>query len=908
MGIQPGQRIGPYIITRELGRGGMGVVYLANDERLDRQVAIKALPPELAEDPARLERFEREARTLATLNHPNLAGIYGVEEQEGSRYLILEFVDGETLEERLDRGPMPLEDALELVVQIAAGVEAAHEAGIVHRDLKPANIVITPDGVAKVLDFGLARIDESGSSSTGAVNQDADTLAATRSPPPSPQNSPTIAGAILGTAAYMSPEQARGRRVDKRSDIWSFGVVLYEMLAGQSPFRGETAGDSIGAVLHKHIELDQLPAATPGGVRRVLERCLQRDKSLRYRDIGDVRLELLSVNAHEQADRIGAAPPRPGVSAGVAAALSLVCAAIAFGLAWMVFSDAAQPDAASEARSPLIVDVAAPEGYLIERRSGRPLFSPDGRKLLLVVAPEPAEPGEPAGVRVPCIIDLTTGESVVFEQYPDARFPVWSPDGSRFMVGTSGEGGFKVVAVDAESGRVEFSYVGESRKSPVGHWWCDDGSILFAARGLERADPLTGETVASLSFKNDTDPGASYPAWPSMLPDGVHYLYTMMLAGPDAGLYLGSAADGTQRRLLPHEGVRGLYREPTDGGPGWLYWSLEDAIFRQRLDVEKGEMTGERETVAEGVWAAQWPYHTPFDVARDGRLVYPSETASLYENELVRLDIETGEESSMGIFGSLWNPMLSSDDRLLLLDITTEPTRGDIFVIEPGRGNLRTLVSGARVNETFPIWVGRDNNRIAFAHDGDLFIASYDGLQPPVLAAEGWSARVEPLTATPDGKTVLVFSRSDTSGSKLFDVESGSLRDWLDLTLIDARITPDGSWVVLSTRSVINQLELRRFPEGTGRVVVDSGRIGAIELSEDGRRLFYTKDADLYRVTLDWETPDSPPAFDIPERLFSFRGRQYREFDVNADGTEILAVKVLDRRVGRSVRLSVPAE
>jgi serine/threonine protein kinase/Tol biopolymer transport system component len=898
-------RIGSYQIERELGRGGMGVVYLATDERLGRQVAIKALPPELAEDPSRLERFEREARTLATLNHPNLAGIYGVEEQEGSKYLILEYVEGETLEDRLNRGPLPLDDALELAVQIAAGVEAAHEAGVVHRDLKPANIIITPDGVAKVLDFGLARVDEPGSSSTGAVNQDADTLAATRSPPPSPQNSPTIAGAILGTAAYMSPEQARGRRVDKRSDIWSFGVVLYEMLAGQSPFRGETASDSIGAVLHKGLDFNALPPNTPPSVRRVLARCLERDKNQRYRDIGDVRLELLTQNPYER-DEASTAAKRRGIPAWAALTLAVACALAAFALARLVLNSGPPPD--TTPRAPLVVDIAAPDGYLIERRSGRPLFSPDGRKILLVVRPTPIAPGESPGVRVPCIIDMTTGASTIFAQFPDATYPLWSPDGTRFLVGTFGDDGFKVVVADATSGRVEMSFPGDTSRVPMGLDWCADGSLLLAVRSLERVNLSTGEVVETLPFKNDADPGGSYPAWPHMLPDGVHYLYTMLLAGPDAGLYLGSTADGTQRRLLPNEAVRAIYREASDGPHGWLYWSLEDAIFRQRLNLEAGELIDTRETVAEGVWGAQWPYYTPFDVAADGRLVYGSEQASPYENELVRVDLETKEESSMGIFGSLWNPMLSSDDRLLLLDITTDANLGDIFIVEPARGNLRTLISGDRTNETFPIWVGRDDNRIVFSHDGDLFIASRDGREPPRLISDDWGATVQALTTTPNGKTALLVARWEKAGVKLLDLETETLRDWLDLSVIDARITPDGAWVALSTRSVINQLELRRFPEGTNRIVVDSGDIAAIELSKDGRRLFYIKDADLFRVALEWDAPDARPAVGVPERLFSIRGRHYREFDVNADGTELLAVKVLERRVGSSIRLSVPGE
>jgi len=278
-------QIGPYKIQREIGRGGMGVVYLARDARLERDVAIKALPEDLAKDPVRLERFEREAKAIAGLSHQNIAGIYGVEEQEDAKYLILEYIDGLTLADRLDAGQLPLEDALEIAVQITAGVEAAHEAGIIHRDLKPENIKIDSEGVVKILDFGLAKSDDG--QSTTSVQLDAATLTQHN-----PQHSPTIAGAILGTAAYMSPEQARGRRVDKRTDVWAFGVILYEMLTGASPFQGETATDSIGAVLHKDIDVSRLPNGTPSNVHHVLMRCLERDKSKRFRDIGDVRIEL----------------------------------------------------------------------------------------------------------------------------------------------------------------------------------------------------------------------------------------------------------------------------------------------------------------------------------------------------------------------------------------------------------------------------------------------------------------------------------------------------------------------------------------------------------------------------------------------------------------------------------------
>jgi len=259
MGLIANTKLGQYEILTPLGAGGMGEVYRARDLRLDRNVAIKVLPDQLANDLDRLTRFEREAKTLASLNHPNVAGIYGVEEQDGRKYLVLEYVEGQTLAERLDRGPLPIDEALEVCTQIAAGVEAAHEAGIIHRDLKPANTKITPEGKVKVLDFGLAKVSEGSSSSS---SHQAETITS----PAYQRQSPTMPGVILGTAAYMSPEQARGRSIDKRTDIWSFGVVLYECLTGANPFVGETVTDSIGAILHKDVDLTLLPKSTPPGI------------------------------------------------------------------------------------------------------------------------------------------------------------------------------------------------------------------------------------------------------------------------------------------------------------------------------------------------------------------------------------------------------------------------------------------------------------------------------------------------------------------------------------------------------------------------------------------------------------------------------------------------------------------
>jgi serine/threonine protein kinase len=278
----PSRSIGTYTIEEEIGRGGMGVVFRARDSRLDRTVAIKVLHQQVAADAESLARFGREARTLAALNHPNVGAIHGLEEAEDGHFLVLEYVDGETLAERLRRGRLPLADVLEVCTQIAAGLEAAHEAGIVHRDLKPANVKIASDGQVKVLDFGLARVD--------AQNAVADPVDATQAM--TPGDPATMTGTLLGTAPYMSPEQARGESVDKRSDIWSFGVILYECLTGRNPFAGPTFSDSIAAILATEADLDLLPEATPPLVRQVLRRSLQKDRRSRLKDAGDLRMLL----------------------------------------------------------------------------------------------------------------------------------------------------------------------------------------------------------------------------------------------------------------------------------------------------------------------------------------------------------------------------------------------------------------------------------------------------------------------------------------------------------------------------------------------------------------------------------------------------------------------------------------
>jgi len=384
--------IGPFKIERELGRGGMGVVYLATDAKLDRQVAIKALPADLGADPDRLARFQREAKVLASLNHSNVGGIYGLEASEGQQYLVLEFIEGETLADRLSRGPIPFEESLTLAKQIAEALEAAHEKGIVHRDLKPSNVMVTSEGVVKVLDFGLARTAEGSPSSTNAA---ASSESPTISSPA--RHSPTIPGAIMGTAGYMSPEQARGKPVDKRSDIFSFGCVLYEMLTGAGPFPGETATDSLGAILHREPNWSLLPPSTPQRVRELLTKCLAKDRKNRLHDIADARLELDRAISGQEWSSAAASGPLPRRTRIVAIGAACALALLAGGTGWLLASRLSRPG-----------PVAPPQTFHVSTtlQSSPPFrwllgISPDAKFLVYLAWPElESDSTKPEGVLV----------------------------------------------------------------------------------------------------------------------------------------------------------------------------------------------------------------------------------------------------------------------------------------------------------------------------------------------------------------------------------------------------------------------------------------------------------------------------------------------------------------------------
>ncbi len=587
------EQIGPYHIDREIGRGGMGVVYLGRDTRLDRDVAIKALPEHLAKDYERLARFEREAKMLAQLSHPNVAGIHGVEEQDNTKYLVLEYVEGPTLAERLDHGALPVDEAIALAIQIAAGIEAAHEAGVIHRDLKPGNVIVTAEGQAKVLDFGLARAEEGGVSGS-SVSQ-----LPTITTPPSPDNSPTTPGAILGTAPYMSPEQARGRRVDKRTDIWSFGVILYEMLTGVGPFIGETVTDSIGAILHKDVDLTQLPMDTPAAVQRVLRQCLVRDKSMRMRDIGDVRIELTNAGFEEQFKTAQSAPGTRTSNVWVVVALLVLLASYASWSAWFTPAPSSQRT--------LVSSIMPPEGakfILSGDVAGPPVLSRDGFMLALTAK----ESGEEQKLYIRSM-DGDKFESI--HGTDGAMFPFWSWDGR--SVGYFANGQLRRYDLATRTNHV----ICDALASRGGAWLADN-TIVFSPNfqaPIFRVSADGGDPTAITTI--DSARHASH-RWPRLTPDGMGFVYSAVHHMPEfrdeSAIFLHQAESQdieVTRAQYPGQIVSGNMLVLRDG-----------TLYASPFNSKTGRLSDSASVIAENVFGDLTTWHSPISAAESGELIY----------------------------------------------------------------------------------------------------------------------------------------------------------------------------------------------------------------------------------------------------------------------------------------------
>ena len=561
MTLTAGTKLGPYEIISPLGAGGMGEVYRARDSKLGRDVALKVISQQFANDAERMARFEREAKVLASLNHPNIAHIYGLEDSGGVRALVMELVEGQTLAERIARGLIPLEETLSIAKQIAEAFEYAHERGIVHRDLKPANVKITPDGAVKVLDFGLAKAIEETSDALEIGNSPTLSMGATR------------AGVILGTAAYMSPEQSQaGNQADRRADIWSFGVVLYEMLSGKQMYGGETAPETLAHVITKEPNWEGLPATTPSAIRHLLQRCLTKDPKTRFQAIGEARIIIETYLANPAAstssiERISSEQPLsrrvlPWSIASLALAIALLAA-------WAPWKQA--PEGMHAAR---LSFVPPPESLFEDSQSDTVVVSPDGEKLAFTAR-------SPQGKSQLWVRALDSADVQMLPGTEGAIEPFWSPDSKSIAFGAKG----KLKRVDLSHGTAQ-TLCDAARLT--GGSWSPKGVIIFGPdyRTELFQIPATGGEPKAVTVKN-SERGDDQHSHPFFLPDGNHFLFRINANPRPKGIWIGSLDSPVVSQLLS-DNTTAAYAPP-----GWLLYVRNEVLVAQEFDAGSMKLKGE---------------------------------------------------------------------------------------------------------------------------------------------------------------------------------------------------------------------------------------------------------------------------------------------------------------------------
>ncbi|RPI22023.1 MAG: serine/threonine-protein kinase, partial [Acidobacteria bacterium] len=789
-----GKSISHYSITAKLGQGGMGEVYRAADTRLNRQVALKVLPQVFAKDEQRMARFEREARVLASLNHPNIASIYGLEESNGTRVLVMELVEGEDLSRRIARGPIPQEEALEIALQVAEALENAHEKGIVHRDLKPANVKVTAEGVVKVLDFGLAKAMAPAEMSS--VNPSASDLA--DSPTMAPEG--TVPGLILGTAAYMSPEQARGKPADKRADIWSFGVLLWEMLTGQSLFSGETITDVLAAIMTKEVSLEALPPSTSPSVRGLLMRCLRKDRRRRLPDIGSARLELQEVLAGaspggeapsmkvEEAVQAGGRRHRRERRAWVSAVLVLT------GLcAFLVVRRLTE---APELRPAVHFVLDTPADLAFDDFSPSAV-SPDGRSIAFVGAP-------PGGTAQLWIRRLEAPEIRALPGTEGAEAPFWSPDSESIAFIAERELRKLVLA----SGTIQ-RICSLPQADFNGGTWNGEGTIVFSAGGETSSlySVSAGGGEAKPLMSHDKSRGETAHFDPEFLPDGQHIMFVVWSPkAENAGLHVASLqAPGERRRILPGR-ARSLYATS-----GHLLFVREGILLAQPFDPNRLMTTGEAVPIASAVGA--WindPNEGSFSVSKTGLVSWMSHVAAN-----VRLDWVNREGKRIGTLGEpgrYGQIALSPDNRRVAAEVADADGRYDLWVIDAARGVASRLTTDP-ANERDRVW-SPDSREILFSSDasGDQNLL-LKGLQ----ASEPAAPRPDGIGQTPgqrdiaegwahEGNTLLYMTFGPQErGLWALSLDGGGPPQALmknRFGLDEPQVSPDGRWLAyMSTES-----------------------------------------------------------------------------------------------------------
>ncbi len=882
MPLQPGDRVGAYEILSTLGAGGMGVVYRARDAKLGRDVAIKTLPEDVAVDPERLARFEREARMLAALNHPNIATVYGFEQADATHFLTMEVVEGATLADRIERGPIPLEQALPLFIQIAEGLEAAHAKGIIHRDLKPANIKIeagTRSGAVKILDFGLAKAlapSEGAGPAAGASHSPTLTLQA------------TMRGELLGTAAYMSPEQAEGEPADERADIWAFGVCLLEALTGRRVFSGANASRVLASVLKDEPDFAALPPSTPQAVRRLLRRCLVKGRERRLRDVGDARLEIEEAMSTPAAETTSAESPAPRrmPRSWIAIAAAVLTALVVAGTLLVERSVRSTPAPAPAARFLLNPPPNAASG---QSGLNELAITADGEAVVYVAG---SAQGNVLFVRRIDRLDATAIPGVK----PTVFAPFLSPDGRwvGYVHGGGGPPNNTLRKVSIEGGpSVELAKGTFNTAS-----WSPDDTIVFGTLGpLRRVAAAGGEPVDL----TELEPGEVAHRYPEFLPGGRAVLFAAFTgAGPDEATIEAFTLASGERKVLVRGGS-----QPHYAASGHLVYAVGSTLRAAAFDPERLELRGEPVPVLENVARAQVG-GAHYAVSASGALAYVK-GGGVGDNLLVWVDRE-GREEPLGApprpYGS---PRLSPDGTRIALAVRDE----GIWIWDLEREtSTRLTVSQGQAGA--PVW-SRDGRTIfhysALPSGGwEVVARSADGSGDPVRISEQ-QAFLAPTTVTADGAGLLALRGISSAPGPPFDVVLLDIAARAEPeVLLDEKwsfggavLSPDGRFLAYgSTESGTWEAFVRPFPAlESGKWQVSSG--GGWPLwSRDGSELFFL-DGSNHLTAASVTSRDGALVIGRSEALFETAyvvPDSFRPFDVSLDGTRFLMIKAGRPRTG----------
>jgi len=868
-----GQTIAHYRVSEKLGEGGMGVVYRATDTKLGRDVALKVLPEIFAADAERMGRFEREAQVLAALNHVNIAGIYGLEESAGVRALAMELVEGATLAERIAQGPIPLEEALVIAGQIADALEVAHEKGIVHRDLKPANIKVSPEGVVKVLDFGLAKAMEDDAAQGDASKSPTLTMAATK------------AGIILGTAAYMSPEQARGHAADRRADIWSFGVVLYEMLTGKHCFEGETVSDTLAAVLRADIALDALPASTPPPIRKLLRRCLERDRKRRLRDIGEARIaieEYLASPADASVLMSAMAAPAPPVWRralpwALAGAMTLT-----FAVTLVVLLRTPPPPVPEVARFEIDLGSLSFSGT---RSGSRVTVSPDGRKIVMA-ATRTGSQGTQLFLR-----SMDNLEILPLPGTEGAAQPFFSTDSE--WVGFSADNKLKKVSL---AGGVPVTLCDAAGGSGVAATWADNGTILFLDNsGKLNRIPDGGGTPEKIA-EADRNKGERF-RWLQSLPGGRGVLvvaagqnqFNIDVVTLETGKRERVVEGGSWPRYLPTGHI--LYAQYSSGGESA---GFTGGLLVVPFDLKKLARAGSPIPVLEGVHTGSGGAGF-YDVTADGTLVYNPGTASTVIKNLAWVDRKGKTEPLPAPPRDYRSLSLSPDATRVAMAVAG--TSDDIHVYDLRRGTLQRLTFDGR-NGT-PMFTP-DGSRIVYASSGtgnsppNVWWKPADGSGAPERLATADSLQF-PNSVSPDGKLLAFTQSSSGTRSDLFVMPLGGDRKpqvFLQTPFSEtlAMFSPDGKWIAyMSDETGRYEIYVQAYPGPGGKQPISTGGGVTPLWSRDGKQLYYLSADKIMAVDVTTHPTFRAGTPRVVAEGLRINERGSRNFDIAADGRIIVA-------------------